>query len=236
MARELAAARQFDDGRENFRRRRHQPAIGQAEPDDEFPDQRQARPAATAPAPAAPTRARRPEARQARPRFRLVASADSSTVMAIARTRLAGDCKVAAEPSPGGRGSSHLERSEWVTPGAGDRSRRRQHSVMQRRSPHPRTLIAFASTLLPQGERVRLYSIRRQRNLVVDQRVERGLDVDLGVDHAGLLQRQTPAARMDSRCGAPIRLWVSSVRSLSCLSTTASGSLVTAMKVFFRSS
>src|SRR6266851_2154888 len=45
-----------------------------------------------------------------------------------------------------------------------------------------------------------------------------------------------PAASIDSRCGAPIRLWVSSVRSLSCLSTTVSGNLVTAMKVFFRSS
>src|SRR5882757_2966170 len=42
-----------------------------------------------------------------------------------------------------------------------------------------------------------------------------------------------PAARMESRCGAPMRLWVSSVRSLSCLSTTASGSLVTPMKVVF---
>src|SRR3979490_1527739 len=31
--------------------------------------------------------------------------------------------------------------------------------------------------------------IRRQRNLIVDQRVQRGLDVDLGVDDAGLLQR-----------------------------------------------
>src|SRR5260370_27672808 len=33
-------------------------------------------------------------------------------------------------------------------------------------------------------------SIRRQRILVVDERVERRLDVELGVDHAGLLQRQ----------------------------------------------
>jgi hypothetical protein len=33
-------------------------------------------------------------------------------------------------------------------------------------------------------------SIRRQRNLIVDQRIECGLDVDLGVDHPGLLQRQ----------------------------------------------
>src|ERR1700753_3724539 len=31
--------------------------------------------------------------------------------------------------------------------------------------------------------------IRRQRNLVVDQRVQRRLDVGLAVDHAGLLQR-----------------------------------------------
>ena len=33
--------------------------------------------------------------------------------------------------------------------------------------------------------------MRRQRNLVVDQAIERCLDVDLGVDHAGLLQRQS---------------------------------------------
>ena len=45
-----------------------------------------------------------------------------------------------------------------------------------------------------------------------------------------------PAARIDSRCGAPILLWVSSVRSLSCLSTTASGSLVAAMKTCLSSS
>src|SRR5204862_393575 len=45
-----------------------------------------------------------------------------------------------------------------------------------------------------------------------------------------------PAARLDSRCAAPMRLWVSSVRSFNCLSTTASGSLVTPIKVFFRSS
>src|SRR5258707_15469391 len=32
--------------------------------------------------------------------------------------------------------------------------------------------------------------IRRQRDLVVDQGIERRLDVDLGVDDAGLLQRQ----------------------------------------------
>src|SRR5258706_10267106 len=31
-------------------------------------------------------------------------------------------------------------------------------------------------------------SIRRQRNLIVDQGIERRLDVDLGVDDAGLLQ------------------------------------------------
>src|SRR4051812_31398394 len=33
-------------------------------------------------------------------------------------------------------------------------------------------------------------SIRRQRDLVVDQRVQRRLDVALGVDDAGLLQRE----------------------------------------------
>src|SRR6266404_144085 len=39
------------------------------------------------------------------------------------------------------------------------------------------------------GERLLSPSIHRQRNLIVDQRVERGLHIDLGVDHAGLLQR-----------------------------------------------
>ena len=33
-------------------------------------------------------------------------------------------------------------------------------------------------------------SIRRQRDLVVDQRIERRLHIDLGVDDAGLLQRE----------------------------------------------
>jgi hypothetical protein len=35
-----------------------------------------------------------------------------------------------------------------------------------------------------------LLSIRRQRDLVVDQGVECRLDVDLGLDHPGLLQRK----------------------------------------------
>ena len=34
-------------------------------------------------------------------------------------------------------------------------------------------------------------SIRWQRDLVVDQRIQRAFDVDLGVDHAGQLQRHT---------------------------------------------
>ena len=38
MARELAALRQFDEGREHPARRRHQPAVGIAEPDDQFPE------------------------------------------------------------------------------------------------------------------------------------------------------------------------------------------------------
>src|SRR5262245_11329667 len=46
----------------------------------------------------------------------------------------------------------------------------------------------------------------------------------------------SPAARMDSRCGAPILLCVSSVRSLSCLSTTSPGNLDTAMNPAFSSS
>src|SRR3954465_9662102 len=37
---------------------------------------------------------------------------------------------------------------------------------------------------------LRFASIRRQRDLVVDQRIKRRLDVDLGVDHAGLLQSE----------------------------------------------
>src|SRR4051794_26851106 len=33
-------------------------------------------------------------------------------------------------------------------------------------------------------------SIRRQRDLVVDQSIERCLHIDLGIDHAGLLQSE----------------------------------------------
>src|SRR5258705_11836432 len=52
------------------------------------------------------------------------------------------------------------------------------------------TAAAYGS-LLSQGRRQYfLPSIRRQRDLVVDQRIERGLDVDLCVDDAGLLQRE----------------------------------------------
>ena len=37
------------------------------------------------------------------------------------------------------------------------------------------------------GEEEAVASIRRQRNAVIDELVERRLDVDLGVDHARLL-------------------------------------------------
>ena len=71
---------------------------------------------------------------------------------------------------------------------------------------------------------------------VVDQVVDRRLHVDVGLDHAGLLQRE--AGRQDRLAlrRADLAEWVSSVRSLSCLSTTASGSLVAAMKTCFSSS
>src|SRR5229473_6796748 len=86
-----------------------------------------------------------------------LSSAGSSTVMAIARTLLAEDCKLA------------------------DGTTRTIPGVVPANPDLP--------SLLPLWERGRI-SIRRQRNLIVDQRVERCLDVDLGVDHAGLLQRQ----------------------------------------------
>src|SRR6266404_8074554 len=76
-----------------------------------------------------------------------LSSAGSSTVMAIARTLLASDCKLAD-----GR----------ILCGSSPRKRGRRNTLR--------------------------FSIRRQRNLIVDQCVERCLDVDLGVAHAGLLQ------------------------------------------------
>jgi hypothetical protein len=42
MTGEFAAARQFNDGREDFRRRRHQSSIRETEPDNEFPGHREA--------------------------------------------------------------------------------------------------------------------------------------------------------------------------------------------------
>src|SRR5947208_16512893 len=52
------------------------------------------------------------------------------------------------------------------------------------------TAAAYGS-LLSQGRRQYFPpSIRRQRDLVVDQRIQRCLDVDLGIDDAGLLQRE----------------------------------------------
>jgi hypothetical protein len=39
MARQVAGARQFDNGGKNPARRRHQPSVGQAEPDHQLPRQ-----------------------------------------------------------------------------------------------------------------------------------------------------------------------------------------------------
>ena len=75
----------------------------------------------------------------------------------------------------------------------------------------------------------------RHQILLVDQIIDRLLDVDIALDHTCLL-KQDSAARIEERCGAPILLWVSSVCSLSCSSTTASGSSVTVMKSAFTSS
>ena len=77
--------------------------------------------------------------------------------------------------------------------------------VITARSASSFSTLSHVARETPFAARRPVSSIRRQRNLIVDQRIERGLDVDLGVDHAGLLQGQ-PAARMESRCGAPIRL------------------------------
>src|SRR6185312_4587536 len=77
------------------------------------------------------------------------AMAGNSTVMVLARTLPARDCKLA-----------------------------------------DRTSIPTRHGLRSRGRRAAGVSVRRQRNLIVDQRIERGLDVDLAVDHPGLLQRQ----------------------------------------------
>src|SRR5947207_5456602 len=63
-------------------------------------------------------------------------------------------------------------------------------SASAERNPSPVLHAWHLSHPLPQGERVKT-SIRRQWNLIVDQRIQRGLDVHLGLDDAGLLQRYT---------------------------------------------
>ncbi len=52
--------------------------------------------------------------------------------------------------------------------------------------PHP-ALMRFAYSRHPPRKGEGGDSIRRQRNLVVDQRIQRRLDVGLAVDDAGLL-------------------------------------------------
>src|SRR5206468_4214104 len=52
----------------------------------------------------------------------------------------------------------------------------------------PLTRLASRGTLPHKGGRERAPSIRWQRHLVVDQRIQRRLHIDLGVDDAGLLQ------------------------------------------------
>src|SRR5947208_13924415 len=63
-------------------------------------------------------------------------------------------------------------------------------SASAERDPSPVFDASHLSQPLPQGERVKS-SIRWQRNLIVDQRIQRGLDVGLGLDDAGLLSRYT---------------------------------------------
>src|SRR6185437_12421867 len=114
-------------------------------------------------------------------------SAGSSTVMAIARTLLAADCKLA---------NGGCERS-WSSP-------RTRGPITTDLQPPTFIIVPDAAPALSNidtdryGSRLALrlagtttVSVRRQRNLVVDQCVKRRLDVDLGLDDAGLLQRQT---------------------------------------------
>ena len=71
----------------------------------------------------------------------------------------------------------------------------------------------------------------RQRHAVVDQRRRPSPSRPHSAGMTPACCSARPPAGSKSFCGAPILECVSSVRSLSCLSTTASGSLVTAMKV-----
>ena len=175
---------------------------------------------------ASPTGSSRPSAGRAQRRSRgadaarlcasvRCAGAGSSSVMAIARTLLARDCKLADD---GLSMSSCDTRDSWPSFVCAGQSRLKDGYA------RPRTLTGTTHL-----------SIRRQRNLVVDQRVERRLDVDLGVDHAGLLQRQAGGEN-----GFALRRADPAVGQLGALLELLvdhrSGSLVTAMKVFFSSS
>src|SRR6476660_5514624 len=114
----------------------------------------------------------------------LCAAADSSTVMAIARTLLARDCKLAngREARPRAMHGS-IRHARASTSFSLQRPRRGWpgHRRAEATPSFGRLCPAMALNRYP-------LSIRRQRHLVVDQAVECGLDVDLGVDHAGLLQ------------------------------------------------
>ena len=92
MARELAASRQFHHSGKNLRRRRHQPAVGIAESDPDFPEQRE------------PDRQQQPERRPriaAQPRGRRLRSHRVGSFQrgklnthGHSKTLLARDCKV----------------------------------------------------------------------------------------------------------------------------------------------
>src|ERR1700687_1825376 len=153
----------------------------------------------------------------------VLSSAGSSTDMAIARTLLAEDCKLADrrslrsihESPPRKRFFLPFSRCGRATPalrsfsracgggsgwgraaddGVGDQTAAKSATTSDRACGFPPPAFAPRRHPPPQSGRgkkkaARAFSIRRQRNLVVDQRVERCLDVDLGLDHPGLLQR-----------------------------------------------
>ena len=191
---------------EDLGRRRHQPAVGIAEPDHDFPGQRKAdrqqqpqrRPRIAA------QRATAPRRRRVGPFQRWQFNDHGHSKNASRR-----DCKCDA-------GRCRSKRSEARDEGLSDAA-----------SPP----LALASS--PGTDRDVNSSAAEPDRLSAHP---------ASPSHRPWHQPRRPAAAQDlrrgwtSRCGSPIRLWVSSVRSLSCLSTTASGSLVTPIKVFFRSS
>ena len=99
------------------------------------------------------------------------------------------------------------------------RATRHMHGIKPHEARHPRAVTWPGTQARGQFVTVDV--------LVVDQIVDRFLDVDIGLDHAGLLQAPGRLRGSTRAAAGPILLWVSSVRSLSCLSTTASASLVT---------